>query len=83
MNWLIIILIIAFGVLLHVYNRTFAITDNTTIDDDDNIYYQGPVNYAWRNNWLIDRKMNTDWKINLEPDLDEPYMGSSLHKYYS
>lgn len=84
--WIVVVLGVALGVILHIfYRHDETILSSTPLPTEEPALLKPKhvPGTAWFNEWLMLRPLNLEWKINHRVDKSKPYLGSSLHRYYS
>lgn len=83
--WVVVVLILALAVILHVFYRyePDTSTQPKASEQPALLKPEHVPGTAWFNEWLMLRPLNLEWKINRVVDESKPYLGSTLHRYYS
>ena len=83
--WMVLVLALAIYIVLHVFYRNNPDLSGTDLPTERAALLtpKHRPGTGWFNEYLIERPMNLEWKINHEIDVNKPYLGSTLHQYYS
>jgi hypothetical protein len=87
--WIVVTLGLALAVILHIYynsnnnNKSNHLQQHRPTERPALLKPEHVPGSDWFNEWLMLRPLNLEWRINHEVDRTKPYLGSSLHRYYS